>query len=353
MEPLRRGATFYPGATSDVGLMQSPQQTIPAVPAAPPDATSATPAAPAPAPASVGRSPLGSIGDMYTGQYGNVLADPNASAFSHYLAGINQAMQTQQLVQIQNEQTQQRIQNLTTGPSPVEKLVKGIFGTQGEWNALKAHDQAAKTLGHPSVQQYLMHNPDQLAAAENDRVAYANQVPTPDFQKQLQTALAAQAEVQQNPKIPPENHHEVTNIMQTTGANSHQANASINPHAYTKEEFRKVFLGAPIQVVQSLFPELSHYITPEEALEKDYFGKVYGDYQDAVAELERMGAHDQQLKDNHQQPEYSQRPYFGYGKSKYDQQQDKVNKLNQFFMDQAAARIGVTAKPYPLPAKTD
>jgi hypothetical protein len=287
-----------------------------------------------------GPSSLGSIGNLLTGQYGNVAADPNASAFSHYLAGAAEA-----------KLNQQRVQSLTNGPSAVQKLVTGIFGTQGEWDALKTHDAAAETLSDPKVQQYLMHNPDQLAQAENDRLAYANQVPTPEFQQEMHKSLGALAEVQNNSKVPPDKHNEVANIMQNTGANSHQANASINPHAYTKEEFRKAFLGAPLNVVQALFPELSHIVSPEEALEKDYFGKLHGDYQDAVAELQRMGAVDQEAIANKKLPPYSQSSWFG--KSKIAQQQDTVNKLQKIFMDQAAARIGVTGKPYPLPAKPD
>ena len=108
-------------------------------------------------------------------------------------------------------------------------------------------------------------------------------------------------------------------------------------------------LGAPLEVVKMLFPELSHIVSPEEALEKGFFTKLHGDYQDATAHLKELEAEDQELIKNHKNPVNSQTSWFGYGKSKIDIARERQQKALTAYMDAIAARIGISTKYQAIP----
>jgi hypothetical protein len=345
MAALRRGIAHYQGGEDNVpepavptSSWQARREAANAARQNPPVPVPAPAPAPAPESAPAGRSPFGSIGDMYAGQYQKVLENPNASAFSQYLAGVNQAARNQQRAQI-----------LATGPSLTEKLFHGIFGNQADWEVLKNRDATAKVLSDPLAQQHLINNPDHLAVAEKDPHGY---VQSPVFKDVMQKAQDAHAELQTRPGIPREDHPEIVNTkLKVPDATVDQIHAGMKPENYTKEEFRRAMLGAPLQVVQALFgAELSHYVTPQETLTKKYFDKLHNNYNTAAANVARMEAENQKAIDEKRNPPH-QSSWFG--KSLLDQEKEKMQFWEKKIMDDAAAAAGITTKPFAIPSSVD
>jgi hypothetical protein len=289
MVALRRGVAHYANGDSDVSYDPMTGARFSARPAAP-TPTSLTPA-PAPAPTSTPtsdvfydpmsgarfspstpasapeptwRSPLSTIRNMITGQIGNVAADPNQSAFSHYLAGA-----------AQNTQTNQRVQNLASGPSSVEKLVLGLFGDQSDWANVKDRDVTAKTLGHPLVQQHMRIDPNALEAAERDPAAFSRIVQLPEYVNHMKETQRLHAEALNDPKVHPDDAAKTAAKARAAGTTASEAHTSVAPQNYSRDEFIRIVGNMPTRTVLALFgPSIAHNADPKVIATKKYLGNL-------------------------------------------------------------------------------
>ena len=89
--------------------------------------------------------------------------------------------------------------------------------------------------------------------------------------------------------------------------------------------------------------QLEHYVTPQEAAAKEYFGGLYADYNKAAAQLADLDARNDPM---------DMRPsgWFGSGKSNRDKVMDLMNQKQRAIADALRSYAGVTEKAIPPPA---
>jgi hypothetical protein len=283
-------------------------------------------------------SPLGSIGDLLTGGYANVLANPNASAFSQYLAQSAQD-------RINAQMNRWQIQNLTTGPSNAEKLVKGLFGTQADWKNIQDRDAAATALGHPLAQQRLLNDPNELAKATQDPVGYSQ---SPDFTQYMKTAVDNHNAAHDpggvmhpdgSVKIP-ENPYKLARVTTTTGATLPEALASTEPHQYTREEFANIVGKMPVKMVEMMFGhQLAHVATPQEDVTKTLFGTYTNDFLAEHAKTNQLMEAGKTLTGSEK----------AKNMAAIIEQQKREKEKRDALMNAMSAPAGVGQKQFPLP----
>jgi hypothetical protein len=106
-----------------------------------------------------------------------------------------------------------------------------------------------------------------------------------------------------------------------------------------------------VQAVQMLFgQQLAHVITPQEALTKQYFNQLHKNYTTAAEKVAAMEAENALAIKERRNPPY-QSTFFG--KSPLDQMREEMQMWEKKIMEDRAAAIGVTGKPYPTPMKKD
>jgi hypothetical protein len=281
-EPSGRGAQIATPVspaqiTQSLWTTQQPSEPVSVPASVAPVAASPTLAAPA-APA----APARNAGDVARG----ILEDPNTSAFSHYIAGNLLA-----------QHTDQRVQNVSTEPSPIEKLVKGLFGTQDDWKSIQERTGAAQRLKDPLVQKYLRTHEDALQEAEASPRAFAQKALTPEFQEHMKTSLANYANIVNNGAShtdaqgtinrPADNPASVAKAQTVSGATSAQAHAATEPHKYTRDEFIRIMTGMPIEQASMLFGnELMRMTDPKTQAARQFFGALGADLDKAVSDLQ-------------------------------------------------------------------
>jgi hypothetical protein len=288
-------------------------------------------------------APSGSIGNILTGQYGNVLADPDASALAQHLARSAQA----DVAAAQVAQTNERAKNLAVGPSPVEKLVRGVFGTQADWESIKNRDAAAKALGHPLVQQHLVNNPDHLTRAENDPYGY---VRSPEFSGVLQRTMQADAEVRNHPKVKPEEQQKVAADMVNHNVTADQAAAAMNPRRYTRDEFIKTFENIPTDTFMQLFgAKLQHVPSSQEKAATEYIDRLHGEHLEATKKVNQMLEADAKAEAEKKPRIYGREPLWGQSELA-KAQAERATKL-QILLDALASHAGIAQKQIQVPPK--
>jgi hypothetical protein len=325
MAALRRGIPHYQTGAEDtpapVATLVSPEQV----------AQSLSAVRQSPIAASAGPS---GAGQLFSGDYSGALNNPESSA-------ATRAYATKMIM----DDRATRVRSLQQEPLWTERWMNFFGGNPATDKALADRTAVAQVFKHPLVQQHLMSDPNALAMAEQNRFGYAHELQNnPKFGEHIQAAVGRHAEIQQNPKpIPLERHPQVAETMRAVpGATADQVNASMAPHEYTKEEFRRAMLGAPLQVVHALFPEFSHVITPEEDLTKSYFNALHSDYKSAIGDRVRLEAEDAALKEAGKPQIHSYKPWFG--QSHIEAAKELEAKKLKAIKDAIEAKIGITGK---------
>jgi hypothetical protein len=280
------------------------------------------------------------MGDMFTGGFGNVLADPRASAFSQYIAGINQAAQNQE-----------RAQNLARGPSVYEKVTKGLFGDQADWADIQKRDVTAKTLGDPLVQQHLTVDPRALATAEQDPHGFAAQAQDPSFRAEMMKAAAIHKAAAANPRITTPDEYDAT-VDRARDANAHPdvAHVAVAPQKYTVDDFVNTFKGIPTATFMQLFgAQLQHVQTPQEKAATKVFDHMHGVYADANQRVKAMEDEDAALWKEGKSKKYDTYMLPFTGKNPYNTAKEERDKAMKATMDALSQFSGISNKGYVVP----
>ena len=323
MAALRRGIMRYADGTSDVppggrptlGLVLptvpaltpadvrqiSAATTLPPVTQIPPPVFPDTAPAPAPAPApassfrqvlgdaigmrgpevranvfqpSPAAGPPSAAGQLLSGQYGEALANPTASGLTRSWAQANLEARAANL---QNQ-----------GPGWATRAYNFIAGDPSTDAALQARTDAAKFFQDKKMQQHLVNNPDELRMAEDNPVEYAKTAQLPQFQRFIQSSVdthAAAADPQGilhpdgTRKIPPDP-TQPAQLAATTGVPLHQANAVLNHHQYTQDEFVNAMRGVSWKTLgMVLGPAFTQMAEPKNRLMNEFLGGMNTSYQ--------------------------------------------------------------------------
>lgn len=290
-----------------------------------------------PAPAPAAPSTLDRIGSMFTGNFGNVATDPNASPVMSWLAGVNQTADTNT-----------RAQNLSRGPSLAEKAYTGLFGTNADYDVLRQRDATAKTISHPVAQQYLRDNPTALAAAEKNPATFAVDFGT-TLKAELEKAVANNAATAANPKVATADEHQKTvDAASRAGVHPDVAHVAVSPGKYTVDDFVNTFKGIPTATFMQLFgAQLGHVRTPQEKASTELFDRMHGAYADANTKVKNMEAADAEAKKAGKPPVHD--TYVLWGKNAYDQAKEERDKAMTATMDALKAFTGISNKGYTIP----
>jgi hypothetical protein len=294
-----------------------------------------TPVAPA-APAIPGT--LSRIGSLFTGDYGKVATDPNASPFMSWLAGINQTADINT-----------RARNLSHAPALGEKAYVGLFGNQAtDWPELQQREATAQVIGHPLAQKYLRENPAALAVAERDPATFAVDFGN-TLKAELQRAVTNNAATAANPKVATADEHKVTvDKANNTGVHPDVAHVAVAPHKYTEDEFVNTFKNIPTSTFMQLFGnQLGHVRTPQEKASTELFDRLHGAYADANAKVKKMAEEDAAAKDAGK-PAIHDR-YVLWGKNAFDQAKEERDKAMNATMEALKSFTGISQKGFVVP----
>ena len=241
---------------------------------------------------------------------------------------------------------------VATPPSMTQQTANLIAGNPDLTKQLQDRKAASDIYRNPDMQAYLIKHPDALHAAETDS-NFAKIAGTPEFQYFVQAALDNHAKVTTEGAVHPADENgpainkpitdpataaAVSRTMTEHGVNSAQALAANDPGRFTSDEFVRVFSQVPSARVDKLFgPLLSHYITPQEKVTLQYFGKLNDRYNALVADSQRMEAEDAELVKNNKPAKNTQ---------EIKKRQDDITKA-QDAIDKASAIIsGAYQRPY-------
>jgi hypothetical protein len=329
---LKRGIAHYQGGTENATTSDA---------TAPPVATSLPvtfSTAPPPAPA---QGTLSRIGSLFTGNFGGVATDPNASPFMSWLAGINQTAQTDT-----------RARNVASGPSLAEKAYTGLFGNQAtDWPALQQRDATAKVLGDPVVQHTLRTNPSMLTRAEQNPAEFATVAQHPDFRADMEKAVAVHNAAAANPKVETADEHKAT-VDKATNANVHPdvAHQAVAPQKYTREQFINTFSKVPTETFMQLFGnQLGHVVSPQEKAASIFFDKMHDTYAEANQKVKDMEAQDAEAAKAGKPAIHNK--YVLWGQNPYDLAKAERDKAMKATMDALGSFAGITNKGYVVPGQ--
>jgi hypothetical protein len=275
-----------------------------------------------------------------TGQTEQVLQDPESSPFTRSIAEAQKA-----------SQIDTRAREATMEPTWFDKTTNYLFGNTASAAALAERDAAMKVLQHPLVQEHVRRDPNALAAAEKDPGYFAKLVQLPEYVAHMKQMQGLHVEAAKDPKIHPDDVPKVAKTAADINANPAAVHALMKPELYSKEEFHKAIHGMPAQAVQMLFgAQLAHVVTPQEALAKQYFNTLHRNYKTAAEKVAEMEAENALAVKERRNPPYQSTLF---QKSPLDKMREEMQMWEKKIMEDMAASIGVTGKPYPTPMKKD
>jgi hypothetical protein len=273
-----------------------------------------------------------------TGQTEQVLQDPEASPFTRSIAEAQRA-----------SQIDTRARDATMGPTWFDKTTNYLFGNTASAAALAERDAAMKVLNQPLVQEHVRRDPNALAAVEKDPKYFAQLVQLPEYVDHMKRMQGLHVEALKDPKIDPNDAHKVVRTAADVNANPAAVNALMRPDIYSKEEFHRAIHGMPVQAVQMLFgKQLEHIVSPQEASARQYFNQIDKNYRTAAQKVAEMEAENALAIKERRNPPY-QSTWFG--KSPLDKMREEMEMWEKKMMEDRAAFIGVTGKPYPTPSR--
>jgi hypothetical protein len=344
MAPLKRGIPRYQSGTADVldeGL-QRPVRPVPPTTLPVPAATYVPVPVP---PRTVLEGPRPEIpttgfGQLMAGDFAAARDNPASSPVTHELGKF-----------LQNYSTGARAGSLGPIASPMERLINMFAGDKAVTTpAIREQDAISKVLNNPLVQEHVRRDPNALAAAEKDPGYFAKLVQLPEYVDHMKRMQGFHVEAAKDPRIHPDDVPKTAKLAADANATPGQINALLKPELYSKEEFHKAIHGMPAQAVQMLFgAQLAHVVTPQEALARQYFGTVQKNYKTAAEKVAEMEGQNAEAIKAGKNPPHSAGSWFG--DSPLDIARKNMKMWETKLMEDMAAAIGVTGKPYPTPLK--
>lgn len=328
MAALRRGVAHYQVGSENTTTADATAPPVSSAPAAP-----ANPYFPAGMPAS--QAPSG-FRQLLGGQFDAARVNPNSSPFTAALGTLGDYLSRSN-----------RVDAVSKGPSMGDRLMNLFTGNQASTAAIAQHDQASTALKDPLVQQHLMNNPDEIALAEQNRLAYAAKTQTPEFRKVIEQAVAANTAAGANPKVTTDEHPKVVSTAVNNGVTADAAHASIAPHKYTRDEFIKATEGMTTNNFRLMFgQQLQHVATPQEKVATELFDRLHGAHADATAKVNSMIAEDAERVKQGKNPVHSQS---WFGKSPLDIAKEQQKAAEKAILDAASSYAGISQKPFQVP----
>lgn len=228
------------------------------------------------------------FGQLLRGQLQVAQQNPEASPATAAIAGF-----------LDQQNKMRRASAVATPPGPLEWMYHLFAGRQGD-TSLSDRAAAATTLGNPVVQQHLINNPDHLAAAEQNPVAY---VQTPAFKQAMQTAVNNHVQAANGIPQPDgtlktsDDPGGLARLANTAGATVDQTHPFHESHNYNDDELVRAISSIPKGVVNRILeaqfgraPSVQEQITQATyaALQADYTNKQKA-FNDALALKKPIG----------------------------------------------------------------
>jgi len=239
-----------------------------------------------PAPVSTVGPPSG-VGQLFSGDYGGALDNPQSSAATRALAGF-----------MNDQEKAARIGRLQQGPLGIERVINFFGGNAASDKVINDRIDAANTFNNPAIQQHLMNNPDEISMAEHDPVSYANTIQLPQFQQMIQASAAAHAAANNPNGIngrPVVNPTKTANTIIQNNVSPEDAHLATDHHQYSDAEFVDAVSKMPTKTALALFgPYIQRAagMTTQEQVARQIFNTIGEKINKATAAKEALEAQD-------------------------------------------------------------